>query len=1192
MTVEHTEKNKHLTYQEIARFSQRALSDEQQVTVQRHCADCADCRTQLSLAMEMLGDDNSMAHEPEFAKLLATGQRAAQRALLAETAAEAAHEAQARRTAANARPTDWFRLWLRPALVTLAVVACVTLPLGWWWTARESSLDRSLDRSMASLRQSWTVNRPLESRVTGGFPPLPFERVRSANSNSPSLPINTDQLLVAEVELKRAVADYGTPQARHALARLHLLKGEFDLAEAQLKQVIKAQPNNAEALGDLSALEFERWAAAPASDPKFTILLRASEAATKAVELAPKLPEAWFNRAIIDEQMYKMAQAQQDWERFLELDSTSKWAEEARDRLAKLRARATLPEPQPDKLTADMRAALTAHDDVTSHKLLDEHFTLATDLFATRWMDEYLSAAENKAPEAAAQGAFLAQLATLIRDTRGDHFFTDMWQGVAHSPPTRIAQLRALREQLQQSQQEYLTGNYQTAMKLAAAAAAAAVRLGDDCHAETALYYQARIYTPETETPHLSALRELLLAKTTRQHHLQIQAKNLLARSNQLGAERKFSQWLSSTLQAKEIATHIKDLDLAILSLSSLGTIYSRLGEPAQGIESHYFAAQRLFDTKINWRRGCGIYALFSISLADFADAAEAYAYQLEALPYCQKGGASIYLPALGRAGRYAALAGKTNESVKLLQLALSNTESDEKGREDHISLIDRYLSLGEALIKGQRYEEAQVTFIKAKERLGILPNFDYLSSVNQGLAAAFLHQGKISEAEGALRESVELSERARNNVTTATQRNHFVSSKLNVYRAMVDFQYFYRHMPEVAFNNAEIYRNRELHELLTQTPEINRRKSRTVGGAEPLTRTQVQTRLPPQTQLIEYAITDHRLLIWVISQTTCADARVEVTPAQLQQSVEAYLQALVQRQPSAEVNAKSQALYQWLIQPIAGYLKAGHHLVFVPDGLLTSFPFSALVQPDSQRYLVEDYAVSVSPSASLFAELLQRGQAFRTRPSKSLLAVSNPAFDHRLFPRLADLPGAGNEARDLKPFYAHTDQLAGAGATKTAVSQAVKQYDVLHFAAHSLANAREPFLSSLVLASTSAGQAESLWPAHEIFRLRLPRTRLVILSSCNSLISRPSGGNSLGGLAQAFLGAGVPTVIGSLWEVRDESTSALLTAFHRHWRLDKVNTGEALRRAQLELLHGKRAAWRHPLYWAAFHVMGDAITI
>ncbi len=276
-------------------------------------------------------------------------------------------------------------------------------------------------------------------------------------------PPNQDQLQAAELALKLAVADHGTPKARHALARLHLLKLELDQAENQLQQVLEAEPNNAAAHADMAALYYERGA----TERSFPALARAAQEGEKAVALAPKLPEAWFNLALIHEQMLLMTEAQKDWERYLELDATSKWAEEARARLQKLRQRSVLQEPQPDKVAAELQAAFAARDDASLRRLLEEHFTEVTDLTAGRLLDEYLSATlEGKPAEVGQHHQLLQRLATLIRDTKGDHYFADLLRFVDSSPPARLEKIRALRAQLQQGRAHFQAGQYVQAIQL------------------------------------------------------------------------------------------------------------------------------------------------------------------------------------------------------------------------------------------------------------------------------------------------------------------------------------------------------------------------------------------------------------------------------------------------------------------------------------------------------------------------------------------------------------------------------------------------------------------------------------------------------------------------------------------------------------------------------------------------------
>jgi CHAT domain-containing protein len=278
----------------------------------------------------------------------------------------------------------------------------------------------------------------------------------------------------------------------------------------------------------------------------------------------------------------------------------------------------------------------------------------------------------------------------------------------------------------------------------------------------------------------------------------------------------------------------------------------------------------------------------------------------------------------------------------------------------------------------------------------------------------------------------------------------------------------------------------------------------------------------------------------------------------------------------------------------VARHLNPQHNLVIVPDGPLNSLPFAVLM-PSSKSYLLEEYTLTISPSANILIELLARSQTNRQKTIQSVLAISDPEFDRRLFPGLARLPGAAEEIRELHSIYRVCEELQRTQATKESFLRRAKNFDVLHFATHSLVNANEPLLSAIVLAvdkREEITQPESLLAAHEIFRLRLPQTRLVILSSCNSLVSQLTGHNGLGGLAHAFFSAGAPTVIGSLWEVNDESTARLMTEFHRNWRSAKLSVSESLRQAQLTLLRSSRESWRHPGYWAAFYVSGDGITI
>jgi CHAT domain-containing protein len=62
---------------------------------------------------------------------------------------------------------------------------------------------------------------------------------------------------------------------------------------------------------------------------------------------------------------------------------------------------------------------------------------------------------------------------------------------------------------------------------------------------------------------------------------------------------------------------------------------------------------------------------------------------------------------------------------------------------------------------------------------------------------------------------------------------------------------------------------------------------------------------------------------------------------------------------------------------------------------------------------------------------------------------------------------------------------------------------------------------------------------------------------------------------------------VSSLWPVESDATAELMIGFHRYRKGEGLSSVEALRRAQLDMLHGARQLYRAPYYWAAFTLTG-----
>ena len=107
----------------------------------------------------------------------------------------------------------------------------------------------------------------------------------------------------------------------------------------------------------------------------------------------------------------------------------------------------------------------------------------------------------------------------------------------------------------------------------------------------------------------------------------------------------------------------------------------------------------------------------------------------------------------------------------------------------------------------------------------------------------------------------------------------------------------------------------------------------------------------------------------------------------------------------------------------------------------------------------------------------------------------------------------------------------------------------------------------------------------HEVYGLDLSGANLVVLSACETALGEQSEGDELVGLTRAFLYAGTPAVVTTLWSVDDAASGAEMEAFYRNLR-EGLTNAEALRAAQMAVMAEER--WSEPYYWAAFSLTGD----
>jgi CHAT domain-containing protein/tetratricopeptide (TPR) repeat protein len=335
----------------------------------------------------------------------------------------------------------------------------------------------------------------------------------------------------------------------------------------------------------------------------------------------------------------------------------------------------------------------------------------------------------------------------------------------------------------------------------------------------------------------------------------------------------------------------------------------------------------------------------------------------------------------------------------------------------------------------------------------------------------------------------------------------------------------------------------------------------------EPVTLGEVQKLLPEGIALLEYLVTEQETIVWVVERGRVEAVRLAVPRATLVAEVRSLRSAIAETAAIQAVERHARALYERLIAPVRAHVRRDR-LLIVPHDVLHYVPFAALRSPEG-RWLVEDYTVATLPSASVLKFLGGKG----INAPASALVVGNPDLGPSL-----GLPFAEREARMVGEQLPGATILLRGEATKSRVKTLIGTAGILHFATHGDLRAREPLGSALLL--TPEGQDDGRLEVRDIFRLEL-NARLVVLSACETGLGRLSRGDELVGLQRAFLYAGAPAVVTTLWKVEDRATYELMREFYV--RLKDGGPAAALVAAQRQTMR----TFPHPFAWAAFGLTG-----
>ncbi len=561
----------------------------------------------------------------------------------------------------------------------------------------------------------------------------------------------------------------------------------------------------------------------------------------------------------------------------------------------------------------------------------------------------------------------------------------------------------------------------------------------------------------------------------------------------------------------------------------------------------------------------------------------------------------------------------RSDEGLSFLEKALTiRREIDDRPGEavtlDYLGTV--YRDRGDPKKALKRYRQA----LKIAKKIGDRPGVGRTLS---NIGATYLAEGKFGKATKNLTQAVEIWESLRPGLSDENKVSLF-DTQLQTYSDLQS-ALVAQNKTEKALEIAERGRARAFAELIA-------------AGLGAQFAENFQTPAPPtvkeireiakrqQATLVEYSIANDKLYIWVVrpdgtitlrtvelgdldlslgetverSQAAAVagasrSARDTVSNLVLAARASAAKPNLAYNLPSGtrgnSTHIKNQRLwksYNLLIEPIADLLPIAPEspVIPIPQSSLFLIPFAAL-QDDSGNYLIEKHTIAIAPSIQVLDLTYRQQQQHKNADaSGDILIVGNPAmpslpatWGEEPVP-LDPLPHAEEEAKAIAQLL-NTEPVLGAAATETAIVEKMRNASIIHLATHGqLDELKDLSRMPGAIALTPTDGEDGFLTSSEIMTMKL-KAELVVISACNTGRGEITGDGVIG-LSRAFLAAGVPSAMVSLWSLPDAPTAYLNVEFYRYKQRGS-DRSVALRQAMLATMK----KYPHPRDWAGLILLG-----
>lgn len=981
--------------------------------------------------------------------------------------------------------------------------------------------------------------RLVEARLTGGFAWAEFRGPVRSSTEARNSPARLKLSGAAGEVLERASRD-GSARTQHAAALASLLIEDHADAIARLRSVTAAHPSEARAWSDLAAVRDD--SAFRFGNP--SELPQALADVDRALRIDPQLPEALFNRALIVHRLGMLEEARLAWKRYLEVDAKSRWSREARTRLDVLPV--TTDQSLFEKSGAQLEREVAAGDTAAVARFVERFPQLSRAFMEVEMLGRWAESFREKDVAAAQLHLAVARaVGAALRARSGEGLLADCVAAIDDADDVSRARLAA-------AHHAYRTGRL-------------ALKHSDIVAARRELRTAARLFAPVSTGGWLNARYYLVVA------------------------EYSISQIETSEQELHDLLLRTADLPNYQALRAQVAWQYAlkqgAIGRWPKALE-HVQLAHDLFRSLGERGNAAYMAALIGEAMTYVGRRDEAWDQWPGAFRSMSELGDTRNLSvSLSTAVQTELLAGHLDRASSLLDVELRHGARSGRMR---AQMLFRRAILSTRM--GDR-AAASAALAEGMRVANEIPDSDIRASVVADLAVAegiAFASTEPDRALASLSHAAEYHRRTRQILLPATlfERARLLRALGRSDEAQLDL--------ESAIETLETQRGdgksvdprtvgldgvEQIYALLAELllerglnreafVVIDRAAAHGFYGANVKASlgslSELQRQLAPGELVVEYLVLPRETLMFVVGTQRFELRRTAIAASEISQRAANLDAVLRDRVAKNVVRRASSSLHQALIAPIRDELAHAKSIIFVPDPLIASIPFVALLDSSTGRWLIEDHMISVAASA------LYRNRDGAAKEYAQRVAVIRPSVGQ------VDLPNAAAEVDTIMRLYPRATVIKGDETTATNVLSLISRAGLVHYAGHTDSD-RD---AGLVLRVRN-DHRELLYGV-DVARTRLRGAPLVILAGCRTLRGGARRDDLAASVSRAFLVAGASAVIGTSWDIDDGVASRLFTRFH-HLRAGGAHPVAALRDSQLAMLHDPRL---HAADWASAQIV------